>query len=246
MGIAAVSPRRFSLPEIFANPSPLNNPQSGRKKVAIIAADSLGWTAPWTDPTWAIWGLNALFRLHAFDPDRWAVDGPDPWRADRWFELHAWSAQSASDVAALRLCPIPVYMFDEDLEAAHLAGVTHAVRYPLDEVLALGYRRYFTSTFAYQVALAILLGYEEIGLYGVELGHGTPRERVVEKAGLEYWLGIAEGRGIRVTLPSQATGLLYHPPLYGRDYDKEVAHTRALMAELKEAMARHGDLGYGD
>lgn len=172
-----------------------------RDRVAIIGAGPSRAEAPWDDPSWSIWGLNEIAQP----------------RAERWFELHPMAAQSPGELEWLARAEAPVYLLDLD------PRVPRGVRYPLERVLALtGGRRYFTCTFAYQVALAVAEGASEIGLWGVDLDLGTPRERIVEKPCVEYWLGLAEGRGVRVVIPTGGT-LLRRPHLYGYDYDAERA-----------------------
>ena len=141
--------------------------------------------------------------------------------AARWFQLHQrvegqFDMQRPGGGAVhedfLRNCPVPVYMIDKD------PMVPTSVRYPLEELLD-EFGHYFTSTMAYMVALAIHEGCDELRIYGVALDKGI--EYVEQKAGMEYFLGIAKGRGIKVVLPTQSP--LLHAPLYGRD-DKWQEH----------------------
>jgi len=115
-----------------------------------------------------------------------------------------------------RPCPNPGHA-GEILEFA--PGVPNAVLYPLKAIMALGYREYFSCTFAYQIALAIYEGYTEIGLYGIELFNGSPRERLLERACVEYWIGVAQGRGITI---NEFSGLAKQHYLYGYHYDQEL------------------------
>lgn len=172
-----------------------------RTKVAIIGAGSGRGEAPWSDPSWVCWGLNEIAQR----------------RATAWFELHPARVQNAADMRALRMLQVPCYVLD--LEEWESGAISHPVRYPIQRVLAAGLRDYFACTFAYQIALAITDGFEEIGLWGVELFRGSPRERLIERACVEYWLGVAEGRGLRVTEDSR---LAHQTARYGYDYDAEV------------------------
>jgi len=94
-------------------------------------------------------------------------------------------------------------------------------------------RNYMASTFSWQVALALAFGYKEIGLWGVQLWAG--REGIVERASLNYWLGIATGRGVRVTLPDDCY-LLWHPAEYGLDYWKELEHVGRWVHHVKPTL----------
>lgn len=181
-----------------------------RKKLAIVGfASSSRMLAPFDDDDWEIWAMNQLYR---FIP-----------RATRWFEIHnrpMFEADIVRDtdyVGWLQKCPIPIYAADvfNDIPAS--------VRYPIEDVTRkfgvtfvgdVHPRPYFTSSPAYMVALGIALGFEEIGIWGIDLVVG--REYDYEKACMEYFLGIATGRGIKVTLPVQ-TALLKAAYRYGID-----------------------------
>jgi len=183
-----------------------------KKKVAIVGCGRTRDKAPYDDPEWEIWGLNEI----------------DQERADRWFELHPMDVQSQYELNWLKECKKPVYL----IELTDL--VPQGVRYPIEKVLsAKGARDYFTSTFAYQVALAIYEGFEEIGLWGVPFFRGSPREQTVERMCLEWWLGLAEGKGIKVTtVPSDK--LISHPHRYGFDYFEEKRYVEGTMGYLGE------------
>lgn len=188
-------------------PSPLNG-QPGRRKVALLGGIShLRAVAPYADPAWDVWSMNLI-------P---AVDPAGRFRADRWFELHELCAQSDSDVAWIRRCPVPIYVPDAPMAALN----PRAVVYPLDRVEAAT-RNYWTCTMAYQLALALVEGYEEVGLFGIDLRQGTLRERTVEWACLSWWAGYLEGRGVRVTVPRGVwLGQHLNAARYGLEYDWE-------------------------
>jgi hypothetical protein len=105
------------------------------------------------------------------------------------------------------------------------------VRYPLGRARRI--RDFFTCTFAYQIALALMEGFEEIVLVGVDLAAGTQRERTVERACVEWWVGFAEGRGVKVTYPKGML-LTMHPFHYGASYWTEAAFTRHYCEALHE------------
>jgi len=76
---------------------------------------------------------------------------------------------------------------------------------------------------AAQVAHAILEGATEIALHGIGLALDSPRaEPISARACLEYWCGVAEGRGIKVTTAEDCDIFLqYHllksSTVYGYD-----------------------------
>lgn len=187
-----------------------------KKKVAIIGGSSSRVLAPWDDYSWECWGLNEIEQE----------------RAERRFELHPIGVQNPSELIKLGNYTEPVYLLKLDDD-----NVPMGVRYPIEKVLAVsGARDYFTCTFAYQVALAISEGFEEIGLWGVNLAWGSPRERTVERTCLEWWLGLSEGKGIKVTTPS-SDDLLSHHYRYGYDYFSEKTIVDNLMYHLGTQIA---------
>jgi hypothetical protein len=203
------------------------------RRVAIIGAGLGRKDAPWSDPTWCFQALNEIWQI----------------RYERHWECHPLSVQSDAELAWLERCRVPCYVLDLADAAARdvpderptapepgrlrpFAGVANAVQYPLERVLAAtGGRRYFTSTFSYQIALAIADGFEAIGLWGVELYEGSARERTVELACLEYWIGVADGRGVKLTLGSP--GLARRPYLYGYHYAEERDEVNARLDDLR-------------
>ncbi len=71
-------------------------------------------------------------------------------------------------------------------------------------------RAFFTGTIAYALALAIHMEYSIIEMYGIEADHGS--EYASTRDALFYWMGRAEGRGIRVKL--HESNKLFDAPLY--------------------------------
>lgn len=192
------------------------------RKVALIgkAPDSLG-LAPYKDEQWEIWILNTLGFLN--EVPRW----------DRQFELHD-----------LELTKDPAYggyyewlakqtktMFLRDAPPDEFAG---GIQYPLQQILdhfgPCAGRTYHTSTVSLMIALAILehdcgatIG--ELGLWGINMAQHGPAngkgnagwftsEYARQRPSVEYWLGLAEGRGIRVIVPDQSD-ILKSACIYG-------------------------------
>lgn len=176
-------------------------------KVAIVG-HAQGWdAAPFEDPTWDVWGLNDGYLLY-----------PEG-RITRWFELHGdtpltRSRRPPDHFERLGTLGIPVYYLTGDPPCAS------AVKYPLEAAIAVG-RDYFACTNAYQIALALHEGATEIALFGAPLQ--ANREVVVERPCVAWWLGLAEGRGVRVTVNNgdRTIGLLQHPFRYAFDDESE-------------------------
>lgn len=189
-----------------------------RRKVAIVGFGcSTRPTAPLDDPSFEIWGLNHANRL------RFMLDSEQRLRADRWFDLHEAHAQSEHDMMWIDKCPVPIYLpslFTEN---------PMALRYPIEDVEAEFGESYWCSSFAYMLALAAFEGIRDIHLCGVDLDVG--RERVVERANLEYWIGLLRGKGYRITLDADSM-LLKHPARYGLEYTKEKDDVHELCGKL--------------
>ena len=166
-------------------------------------------------------GLGRAFQLH---PRNWREaerrflnggelpDGCDPDCFGR----------SAAHVEALRACQVPVYCLEK------WADISNAVVYPRSAVVQTlsvptpDGELYATSTFGYMVALALFEhitqspAIAEIRLAGMELAIGTARERSWEWPNLAFYLGMAHGLGIKITLPPGGTSIL-NAPLYAVD-----------------------------
>lgn len=82
-------------------------------------------------------------------------------------------------------------------------GFKNFEMYPLWKVVKDTDSEYFVNSIAYMIALAIYLKYDQINIYGVDFVtemeiHGG------EKAGVEYWLGFAIGRNIKLKISKGA------------------------------------------
>ena len=77
--------------------------------------------------------------------------------------------------------------------------------FPLVEVLNEFNTGYFNSTAAYAVAYAIWIGVEKISLFGVDFTYPNAHDAEKGRACVEYWLGMASERGIRLVVPKTST-----------------------------------------
>lgn len=193
-----------------------------RDKVVIVAASTYSaHYAPLDDPAWEVWTLNTICPQ----------DSLGRVRMDRHFELHPLEVQSSADLLWLKACPVPLYMFEA------YPGFPSAVRFPIEQIERRFLHRrglpgdFFACSFAYQLALALMEGYQAIGLAGVDLDKGTARERTVERACVAWWLGVAQGMGVKISLPENSH-LLVHPFRYGYEYAEEKAWTEAWLEQV--------------
>mgnify|MGYP001619905490 CR=1 FL=1 len=63
------------------------------------------------------------------------------------------------------------------------------------------------------IAYALMQGAEEIHIFGVN--QAGAHEYLEEKGGVEYWIGVAVGRGVKVTINGEHSQLLKHKGRYG-------------------------------
>ena len=85
------------------------------------------------------------------------------------------------------------------------------IEFPLQEVVEKFNDVYFGETVHYMIAFALMIGVKEIDLFGCDY-KGARTKLQHERAGTEYWLGIAKGAGIKVNLDLQETTLCTYVP----------------------------------
>jgi hypothetical protein len=216
-----------------------------KKKVAIVGFAPHYEKAPFDDPEFEIWTVN---NLHEYVP-----------RQDRIFQLHQekeWLnfpevhlLDGKKHFEWLKTCGIPVYMVRDFPE------IPTCVVYPLEKMKEEFYVQrtdnsglrdsYFTNTISFALALAISEGFKEIHVYGVDMS--VNEEYKMQKASCEYFLGIAQGRGIDVRLPPESD-LLKARFVYGFEeehteaWDHKIALVRKRLdderRELREEMLK--------
>lgn len=160
------------------------------------------------DETWAI---NALGDLFACD----LVFHMDDIRIQ---EVRA-AAAPASNIAAMvewiKNSRVPVITSRPHQDYPALAA------FPLEDVLNHLGHEYFNSTAAYAIAFAIHYGATEISVFGMDFTYANVHDSEKGRACVEFWLGVAHARGIKVHLPKSTTLMdSCHPRearLYGYD-----------------------------
>lgn len=175
------------------------------KNVAIVAAGHGRDRAPFKNPEWECWGVNATWS-------NWGDEAEALF--DRWFELHRRSYlrwEHAGDrgyhfrwLRSLRT--LPVYVQD----MADWPDVPTARAYPWEQVERLSkvHGKYHACSIDWMLALAIKLGAKKIDLYGVEQEH--TQEPIGSRACVEFWSGFATGKGIEVRSAAGSTFKVAH------------------------------------
>lgn len=188
------------------------------RRVLIYGAGYGHEQAPLDDPTWMVWALNLI-------PPQ---DRLGRVRADVWWDIHQRAAQTEADLRWIAQCPVPIFVPDDLLDA----GPT-CVRLPIERLEARFGVSYWTCTFCYQIALALALGVREIGLFGVDLAFGTPRERTVEWAGTSWWMGYGAALGVRFVTPAGGR-MARHRRRYGLEYADEAEDVDGYLEDMQE------------
>lgn len=106
------------------------------------------------------------------------------------------------------------YLASKELTKAKSVPYIDLEHYPLEKVIEFFGTDYFSNTVDYAIALAIYEGYTEIDLYGINMAVGSEYE--FEKPGVDFWCGVAIGKGVKVTVHGNRSmimktkdGLLY-------------------------------------
>lgn len=164
------------------------------RKVALVGSASASLhRVPWQDMDLEIWGLG------------WRKMK----RCDLYFEMHTLDlskrgALPPNYLQYLSQLGAPIF-----LQAIN-QNIPNSLRYPIEEVIKrLGpgldpnaNGDYFSSSIGYMLAYAILLGVDEIQIYGIDLL--CDDEYGYQRPNAEYLIGVARGLGIKVLIPEES------------------------------------------
>ena len=190
-------PKTARLTKNKAIPTPEIIPQKTRKIAILGTAFTSVDEAPYDDMSWEIWNISANYNK--------------PKRFTRWFEMHTFDTLYESKAIPeyydfLKKCGNKLVAGFEDKEHWPDAEI-----YP-QELIIHRFGKYFTSSCSYMVAMAIhehLLAKEfggepisELGFWGVDMA--VAEEYGHQRACLEYYIGIAYGLGMKVTIARQS------------------------------------------
>lgn len=189
-------------------------------KIALIGtAPSSRGLAPYSDPEWTIWSCSPgnMDQLP---------------RVDAWFEIHSnllWpecASYGVPYVEWLKKQTFPIYMQDQRL-------VPNAISLPIQELVNEFGKYFFTSSFAYMIAMAIKAGAVEIALFGIDMA--SKDEYILQRPGGQYFMHEASKRGIKVCVPFESD-LAQPPALYG--YSDSTPFGRKIQVRKKELQDR--------
>jgi hypothetical protein len=186
-------------------PMPRRAPLSGvgrLRKIACLGGAKTLQLAPWHDETWELWSHASCRHMGSRDPDLlFDLHPPELWRDPT---KKTWDPKYATWLTTNR---IPIMM------QKVYADVPASIKYPFATMITEFPRGYMTNHLAYMVALALMEGVTHLAVYGCD--YGTNSEYGPQRGSAEYWLGVAEGRGVRVLLPPGCDLLNKPALLYG-------------------------------
>jgi len=172
-----------------------------RDKVAIIGwASSSRQEVPVTDDSFDFWSCNEVAKTYE-KVKRWGAH----------FNLHKKEVIPPANKRWLSVRKEPVILLEKDPE------IPNGIVYPFDQVRATfgkflpQLNKYYTSSIAWKLALAILMDYKEIHLYGVDMAMDS--EYQYQRPCCEFFLGFAMGKGVKVYVPKQSD-LFFTPWIY--------------------------------
>lgn len=204
------------------------------RKIAIMgSAPSSVLLAPFDDPSYEIWGcspglypvarrMNVWFEIHKWEPTK-------PWFSPEYRQYMAklngpvFTIEVQPEIPNSR--PFPIGQVLDYVYAKHLVPVFDGMAFEVDQrsIVHIDGEPYvwvskrfdrsdFSSTIAWMIALAIMEGAKEIGLWGVDMS--ATEEWFFQRSGCQSLIDIAKSLGIKVTVPPESD-IMRPPPLYG-------------------------------
>jgi SAM-dependent methyltransferase len=152
----------------------------------------LGGRKEYCDQTWAINANGAVYQCDLiFHMDDVRIQ-----------EIRAESSPKsniASMVKWLKWCETPI------ITSRPHPNYPMAQAFPLEAVLNEFDTAYFNSTAAYAVAYAVWIGVKKISIFGCDFTYPDAHDAEKGRACVEYWLGMAAERGIRIAVPKSSS-----------------------------------------
>ena len=172
-------------------------------KIAIVGGSPITqMLAPFEDETWDIWVLGNQLEDYKGK------------RVSRVFEIHDNLSDKPEGYAKWLVDQgHPLVVGDK----FHPAPTT--TLFPIDAANDLLGGEFLSSSPAYMMALAILEGTEEIGIYGIDMAVDN-HEYFKQRPEMYAWIAYAKAKGIKITIP-KASSLFKGTYVEGRDWNKK-------------------------
>lgn len=157
-------------------------------KLAIVCgAPSSEMLAPFDDPEYDIWVLGNRSNRYS--------------RFDLIFEIHDDLTEHGDvDKYVNYLLSLEKPMVVGEKFPAEGPDITV---YPFDAVKEMYGSTYLTSSPAYMIGYALLMGHQHIEIYGADMAVDD-HEYFWQRPGVEAWVGFAKGRGVNVVIPPES------------------------------------------
>jgi hypothetical protein len=144
-------------------------------------------------------------QAQSFDGERWYVNRYYP-GATAVFDMHN-SGRAEKNKVAAKAAGVPFLCQDT---------------YPLHDIINHFQTNFFTNSVCYMVALAIYQKYTHIDFCGCHIKPAADEPMFKNHPGVEFWIGMAMGRGIKITIHGESTLLgLLDGKIYGYDQKPE-------------------------
>ena len=179
------------------------NYEESKKSVILLGSGPEWQTCPYDREVWMVAKL-AMMHKHkridrVFNMDQ--IDEMLTWKMEQFKTLFT----KDEFMAKMNTLAVPfITSFPEE-------RIAHTQIFPLKEINERWGLTYYTNTICFMIALALYEGYESISLYGV--AQGGQLEYMKERKGVEFWLGLAAGMGVKIEI-------LTHSNLMRNDGDK--------------------------
>ncbi len=152
----------------------------------------LGGRHKWCDETWAINSLGSVLQC-----DR--IFHMDDVRIQEIRAKALPESNTAVMLEWLKHTPLPV------ITSRPHPDYPTTEAFPLVDVINKFSTGYFNSTAAYAVAYAIHIGVKRLSLFGIDFTYPDAHDAEKGRACVEFWLGIAAERGIKLVVPRAST-----------------------------------------
>lgn len=174
-------------------------------KHIVLLGKGKGFEKVPTNTEQEIWGLNGLLFDKGINT-----------RLDKIFMMDVinempsvvaglWNERKIIDkINELNIPFVAPYKYDE---------IPKSEAFPIEEIIKQYGSPYFNNTIAYMIAYALVQGVQSIDLWGINQASGS--EYFYEKGCVEFWLGVAIGKGVTIKIGGQWSELLTNKARYG-------------------------------
>ena len=159
------------------------------KEVIILGTAHTRKQCPFDCETWGVNGVYGQEQEH--------LAAGRPFRLDKLFITdRLWAPEGTLHFDIGRVNRFAAQYNCEIISLRRLQLGKHKIKskvYPFKRIKLKFNTTYFTSSIGYMIAYALDKGYKMLKFYGVDMV--TEREYIMQKGGVEYWLGYAQGLG---------------------------------------------------